>query len=582
MKRIINTDFRNRKTLEKYSSAFTLSDMEIFIFPDLFYPLVLANIMSPIIWKWREDPWFDGIEKKSFTYKTNRIKQFIIQNYVFNLDLATWGLTDKTREIDRFKDFFDTEMLKQSNALFGYEGDKYYFDIDIRKHFGLDKYDSDVIPYWKTETVEAMTAFRHRENFTTGAGECVSLSSLYAAAMFVVGRIPLEKIFLIATPLHSQNFITEKEGLITNNRRIVTRNMWFNGTALSEKARRALENEKVTVVSHITGHIHILYREATIDRKAYDHFTAMLKSFLITGLTSHIFINFLRFKPVYKSLFQFVCECSGVRRYIPLDKMFEYEHTSRFSVSKETREQLIREIEGDEFHLSPISDRILLNSVEEFLDNTADRDLQEIEQWFMEIKGEIPADTIRCLFSDLGRFTITEPRLPSTDKEFTTLTHPVLSVKHSRQEIIDIITRSAGESEMSLLTLYAYRQMDRIDWRPFIMAAIERNPVSFEELRDMNLMQIHEMLRSLPDESIYDGNRLAMPDEVWNFRRGDGVEKAFLLAANIINRDKEAFISLKIENKDVNLTYKGISYSFTSKKSFRKSFSISTDSAESI
>ena len=81
-----------------------------------------------------------------------------------------------------------------------------------RKHFGLDKYTTDIIPYWKTETIEAMTAFRYKESFTTGAGECVSLSALYAAAMFVVGKIPLEKIFLIATPLHSQNFI-EKDGL---------------------------------------------------------------------------------------------------------------------------------------------------------------------------------------------------------------------------------------------------------------------------------------------------------------------------------------------------------------------------------
>ena len=40
-------DFIEKKILEKYSSAFTLSDMEIFIFPQLFYPLVLANIMSP-------------------------------------------------------------------------------------------------------------------------------------------------------------------------------------------------------------------------------------------------------------------------------------------------------------------------------------------------------------------------------------------------------------------------------------------------------------------------------------------------------------------------------------------------------
>jgi hypothetical protein len=187
MNSILAKDFSDRKTLEKYSSAFTLSDMEIFIFPDLFYPLVLADIMSPELWKWREDPWFKDIEKKSFTNKANRIKQYIIQNYVFNLDLSTWGLTTKTSEIARFSDFFDMSMLKQSNALFGYEGDKYYFDIDIRKHFGLDKYDTDVIPYWKTETIEAMGAFRYKENFTTGGGECVSLSALYAAAMLWAG-----------------------------------------------------------------------------------------------------------------------------------------------------------------------------------------------------------------------------------------------------------------------------------------------------------------------------------------------------------------------------------------------------------
>src|SRR4030043_616506 len=351
-------DFSDRKLLEKYSSAFTLSDMEIFIFPDLFYPLVLADIMSPVIWEWRNDPWFRDIEKRGFTYRVNRIKQFIIQNYVFNLDLATWGLTTKTREIERFREFFDMEHLRQSNALFGYEGDKYYFDIDIRKHFGLDIFNSDVIPYWKTETVEAMTAFRNKENFITGAGECVSLSALYAAAMFVIGRIPLEKIFLIATPLHSQNFVTEKEGLITNNRRIVTKNMWFNGTSLSEKARRALENEKVTIVTHISGYIHIINNDATIDRKAYGHFSARLREFLITDLTNDIFINFLRFKSKYKTLFQYESVCLGKRRYIALEKMFEYEHTSKFNLSAEIRGQLIKEIECDEFHLSPLPGKL--------------------------------------------------------------------------------------------------------------------------------------------------------------------------------------------------------------------------------
>ena len=48
--------------------------------------------------------------------------------------------------------------------------------------------------------------------------------------------------------------------------------------------------------------------------------------------------------------------------------MFEYEHTSKFNVSAESRETLVKEIEGDEFHLSPIQGRILLNDFEAILE----------------------------------------------------------------------------------------------------------------------------------------------------------------------------------------------------------------------
>ena len=46
----------------------------------------------------------------------------------------------------------------------------------------------------------------------------------------------------------------------------------------------------------------------------------------------------------------------------------------------------------------------------------------------------------------------------------------------------------------------------------------------------------------MPDESIYDGKRLALPDEVWNFRRGDGIEKALLLADFIIHKDNSSTV----------------------------------------
>lgn len=575
MTRFKEIDFSDRKNLEKYSSAFTLSDMEVFIFPELFYPLVIANIMSPVIWKWRDDPWFKDIERRNFNYKVNRIKQYIIQNFVFNLDLATWGLTTKSREIERFSYFFDMELLKQSNALFGYEGDKYYFDIDIRKHFGLDKYNSDIIPYWKTETVEAMTAFRHKDNFSTGAGECVSLSALYAAVMFVVGRVPLEKIFLIATPLHSQNFILEKEGLITNNRRIVTKNMWFNGTSLSEKARRALENERITIVTHISGYIHTLYNEATIDKRSYARFTEKLRDFLVTELTDVIFINFLRFKSRYKTLFQYRCHCSGRQRFIPLEKMFEYEHTSKFNVSPDTRGLLVREIEGDEFHLSPLQGRILLNDIEHVINDGKGKNIAEFEKEFLKHSSCISFSEANHLIKDLTEFVYIEPRLPDNDKIFVKNQFPEIDIKDDREKIINTIFDAAGSSEPALLSLYVFRQMEDIDWLPFIKAAVERNPVCFNDLNGRSLNEIAEILREMPDISIYDDKRLALPDEVWNFKRGDGIEKALLLADVILRKDDSASVSIDINNEIVNLTTATTDFSFVSVKNLKKTIHIS-------
>ena len=266
---------------EEKSAAATLSDMEIFIFPELMYALVLANILSPRLWRWRELEWFVGIREMRPKKRLQRLRQHIMDNYTFNLDLETWGLTTQARELARFAPFLSPEEIASSNALFGYHGDAYYYDIDIRRHFGLDKYTSDVIPYWKTETVEAMDAFRRKPGHSVGAGECVSLAGLYAAAAFVICGLPLDSIYLMATPLHSQNFLAVDTGILTNNRRLVTRAMWSNGTVISQQARRALEHERVTIVSHATGYIHLLYPEATISPSAYADFAAKLDSFLM-------------------------------------------------------------------------------------------------------------------------------------------------------------------------------------------------------------------------------------------------------------------------------------------------------------
>ena len=405
---------------EEKSSAVTLSDMEIFVFPELMYALVLANILSPRLWAWRDLPWFDGIREMRPKKRLQRLRQHIMDNYTFNLDLETWGLTTQQRELDRFAPFLSPDEITKSNALFGYQGDVYYYDIDIRRHFGLDKYTSDVIPYWKTETIEAMDAFRHKKGHAVGAGECVSLAGLYAAAAFVVCGLPLESIYLMATPLHSQNFLDVDTGILTNNRRLVTKAMWANGTVISQQARRALEHERVTIVSHSTGYIHLLYPTATIDPAAYTHFSDRLASFLVP----------------------------------PEDAVDTRLVTPRL----------------------PDSTRVSFDRSDAPLDLTPEMDRAEIAQ---------------------------------------------------RLDALRATNRAAA------LAPYAARELGVTEEGPFVQAALTRNPVSCAALEKWP-EEVVARLAALPNESIYDGpSRLAQPDEVWNFGRGDGLEKC-LLAANIL------------------------------------------------
>ena len=400
---------------EEKSAAATLSDMEIFIFPELMFSLVLANILSPRLWRWRDLDWFAGVRDMRPKKRLQRLRQHIMDNYTFNLDLETWGLTTQERELKRFEPFLSSDEIAKSNALFGYQGDVYYYDIDIRRHFGLDKYTSDVIPYWKTETIEAMDAFRHKSGHLVGAGECVSLAGLYAAAAFVVCGLPLESIYLMATPLHSQNFVDVDSGILTNNRRLVTRAMWSNGTVISQQARRALEHERVTIVSHATGYMHLLYPEATIDPAAYARFSDRLRAFLV------------------------------------------------------------------------------------------------------------PPD-------DAEDKRLVEPRLPDASRvNFVSTDEPLgLTPDMGYSEISDRLKALRKTNRAAALAPYAAHELGETESAPFVKAALERCPVSKSALEGKDVVSL---VAELPGESIYDGaSRCASPDEVWNFGRGDGLEKCLLVA----------------------------------------------------
>jgi len=554
------------QSVEKYSSAVTMSDMEVFIFPELMYALLLANIMSPQVWRWHEEAWFEKLQSLSPYRRILRTKQYLMDNFTFNLDLDTWGLTTKQRELDRFKSFIDSGVLARSNALFGYEGDKFYFDMDIRRHFGLDKYEGNIIPYWKTETAEAMAAFKYKSGYPTGAGECVSLAALYAAALFIVAGVPLEDIYMLATPLHSQNFIDVKDGLLTNNRRIVTKNMFFNGTELSAKARRALENEQVTIVAHSSGYIHSIYDQATLSQDVFRKISTRLREYLKIDVSFEVLANFLRQNKKLQRCFQLAHTCCGKPRFIEAEKVFHYEHSSTRRIGDNSRLKLLHDIDEDEFYPSPLPDRIVLDEIEHFLRSgslslDSENDRARLRQQL----------TCSCLnaeevISDLLNFCTLEPRLPTEAKTWQPGSCIQLSSESTREEIIEQLEQERVHNPVVDLAFQAYRDMQRCAWKPFLKAALERNPVSIQAFDGSEFKAAAEQLAGMENVSIYDGSRLAQPDEVWNFQRGDGLEKALCLINIARHRYPGDTVRLTGDSTSVCVQVRGHDYRFKTVK----------------
>ena len=100
-----------------------------------------------------------------------------------------------------------------------------------------------------------------------------------------------------------------------------------------------------------------------------------------------------------------------------------------------------------------------------------------------------------------------------------------------RADVVARLESLRDSNELAALAFYAYRDLNRVEAEPFVKAALERCPVSVAACEGMADEAVAAAVEALDDESIYDeAGRLAQPDEVWNYRRGDGAEKALLLA----------------------------------------------------
>jgi hypothetical protein len=161
------------------------------------------------------------------------------------------------------------------------------------------------------------------------------------------------------------------------------------------------------------------------------------------------------------------------------------------------------------------------------------------------------------VIKDLIAFCRIEPRLPGAEKQWDQPNPIAIDPSWPRESVVAYVESIRQSNPIADLAFSSYRDMARAPWRPFLKAALERSPVSIAGAADLDIAQVAKKHDQMPGESIYDGTRLAQPDEVWNFGRGDGLEKALCLLNIWRHREPRDEIMLSGDSKTVRVAKKG-------------------------
>lgn len=259
--------------------------------------------------------------------------------------------------------------------------------------------------------------------------------------------------------------------------------------------------------------------------------------------------------------------------FVNAEVLFHYEHGSNLRIADETFDKLLGEVSGEDFSPYKVVDRLCCEQLMRFVEHEK-IDMNETSSRKMLARYLEPFVPDSEKFVDrLFSFVHVEAKLPAFEKDYIPGRPIEISVEQNREQIIEYLAGIRKSSTTADLAFYACRDMESCDWQPFIIAAIERNPVSIEAAKEKTIQQAYDWLSDMRNESIYEGKRLAQPDEVANYATGDGVEKAITLANVVRERYPDESIEIVIENQEV-LVRADTEYRFRSKKGFDKNLTI--------
>ena len=213
----------------------------------------------------------------------------------------------------------------------------------------------------------------------------------------------------------------------------------------------------------------------------------------------------------------------------------------------------------------PYQNSFVINDLEHFIiENNISSTILVKDYLLTKATDEKQYNCIIDIFHNIEKFIKIVPKLPSTDKTYNNFPPLQIPTDSTRADIIKYLESMKEINPVADLAFYSYRQIDSVEkWQAFLVAAWQRNPVSLKGLKNKNLTERYDILKDMNNQSIYEEpNRLALPDEVWNFGTGDGLEKIILLANTLINNDQCYNFTISIKDNKATLNVNNTSFTF--------------------
>jgi len=222
--------------LDSLSTAVSLTVLEIDFLPQKLIPaFLLANLMSPALWAWRDEK--SAIADNGILYSSkNRLNQ--IQRFFHHYTFTTlegepggdpWGLLNFDEEEGRFGKEFIRNIRDEYDATFRKllaENPESQFGQIINEQY----YKEGLFPRLKNETLEVMNAFTSVNEEGKSSGKCIGLGMLWAAALVVWGRFPLDRIVITGNRAHMFVYLDVDDGHLLNNTK------WFSSTRINNQS----------------------------------------------------------------------------------------------------------------------------------------------------------------------------------------------------------------------------------------------------------------------------------------------------------------------------------------------------------